>query len=145
MPLGMTIRSTLTLFTNGPSTLTRDQEDKLRMKNLPIVEDEIEAIAHHAGQIQHIAFKDGTSHPVSTVFTRVLFEQHCHLPQEMGCVLTQDGFIETDNFRRTNIAGVNAAGDNTSPFRTLSLAVAAGSLAGAFINKELIDEGFLNK
>lgn len=132
----------LTLFTNGKSTLSQDQEDKIRMKNIMIAENEIKAIEHSTGHIQNIIFKDGASCSVSTLFSRAPFEQHCHLPEELGCAITKDGFIQTDDFQRTNIAGVYAAGDNTTPLRALSAAVAAGTKAGAFINKELIDESF---
>jgi len=45
-------------------------------------------------------------------------------------------------FQKTNIEGVFACGDNSSMARALSVAIASGSMAGAFINKEIIDEEF---
>ncbi|ULT29086.1 hypothetical protein KUH03_35030 [Sphingobacterium sp. E70] len=38
--------------------------------------------------------------------------------------------------------GVFACGDNTSMMRSVSNAVAAGNLAGAMVNKELVEENF---
>ncbi|MBC7826215.1 MAG: NAD(P)/FAD-dependent oxidoreductase [Chitinophagaceae bacterium] len=134
----------LTLFTNGKSTLAQDQENKIRMKNINIAETEIESIENNDGRIQNIVFKDGATCSIAALFTRVPFEQHCRLPEELGCTMTKDGFIETDDLHRTNIAGVYAAGDNSTPLRAVSAAVAAGTKAGAFINKELIDESFEN-
>jgi hypothetical protein len=40
------------------------------------------------------------------------------------------------------VAGVHAAGDNTTMFRAVSAAFAAGTKAGAIINKEMIDDVF---
>lgn len=132
----------LTLFTNGESTLTPEQEIKIKLHNIAIVEHEIELIEHEQGLMRNIIFKDGNSYVIHGLFTKVPFEQNTHLPQELGCAITKEGFIETDDFQRTSLNGVYAAGDNTTLFRSLSAAVAAGTIAGAFINKELIEESF---
>jgi len=70
------------------------------------------------------------------------FRQHSEIPVNLGCELTEQGYIKIDDLHRTNILGVYAAGDNTTMFRAVSAAVAAGTKAGAIINKELIDETF---
>jgi thioredoxin reductase len=56
--------------------------------------------------------------------------------------LTEQGYIKVDDFQKTNIKGVYAAGDNTTMYRAVSAAISAGNKAGALINKELIDEEF---
>jgi thioredoxin reductase len=94
------------------------------------------------GYIQQIAFKDEPAIQVAALFARVSFRQHCDLPQHMGCELTTQGYIQTDDFCRTNIPGVYVAGDSGSMLRAVSTAVSAGTKAGAFINKELIEEAF---
>jgi len=132
----------LTLFTNGASTLTYEQENKIRLHNIPVVENEIVLIEHEQGLIQNIIFKDGNSYMIEGLFTKVPFKQKTHLPEAIGCTITKDSFIAVDDFQRTNIKGVYAAGDNATMFRSVSAAVAAGTKAGAFINKELIDETF---
>jgi thioredoxin reductase len=60
----------------------------------------------------------------------------------LGCALNEQGYITVDNFYRTTVPGVFAAGDNINMMRAVSLAVSAGSSAGVHINKELIDENF---
>jgi thioredoxin reductase len=132
----------LTLFTNGTSTLTAEQTSKLQSHHIEIIEAEIAALKHSHGYIQHIVFKDGRTKEVSALFARVGFTQHCQIPQQLGCELNEQGYIKVDDFQRTNLYGVYAAGDNVSPFRSVSMAVAAGGKAGALINKELIDEAF---
>lgn len=51
-------------------------------------------------------------------------------------------YVKVDDFQRTTIDGIYAAGDNTTMFRSVAAAVAAGNKAGALLNKELIDEEF---
>lgn len=132
----------LTLFTNGKSTLTTEQQAKIEAHNVKIVEKEIESIEHKKGYMNALRFKDETNTPLNALFARIAFKQHCDLPTQLGCELNEMGYIKTDDFKRTNISGIYAAGDNTTPFRSVAFAVAAGNLAGAVLNKELIDENY---
>jgi thioredoxin reductase len=132
----------LTLFTNGKSTLTIPQTEKIQSRNIEIVEKEVSRLEHSEGKIQNIVFADESTVGIPAVFSRVGFKQHSDIPHKMGCELTEQGYIKVDDFHRTSIQGIYAAGDNTTPFRAVSAATAAGTKAGAFINKELIDEAF---
>ena len=77
-----------------------------------------------------------------SLFTRPGFTQQCDIPQALGCELTEQGYIKVDEFHKTSIPGIYAAGDNTTMFRAVSVAVAAGNKAGALINREIIEESF---
>lgn len=132
----------LTLFTNGPSTLTDEQRGKLAGKGIPVVEKGVREIVHDGGYIRHLLFDDGSAQSVTALYTRVPFRQHCTIPEELGCALTEEGLLSIDEFQRTTIPGVYAAGDATTLLRSVSGAVAAGTRSGAFLNKELIDEAF---
>ena len=132
----------LTLFTNGKSTLTEEQTQKLHSKNIKIIETEISEFEHQEGQIQNIIFKNKTKHPISAIFARVDFEQHSDIPKEIGCKFDENGFVEVDLFKKTSIKDIFAIGDATTMFRAVSFAVASGTIPGAAINRELIDENF---
>ncbi len=135
----------LVFLTNGNSIeniLSEAQREQLIANRIEVIEKSIKAIVENEGYVHHVAFTDGSSHPLKAIYARPAFEQHSIIPQELGCMMTESGHIQTDDFRRTTIAGVYAAGDNTTVFRSVAGAVAAGSAAGAFINKELIDEAF---
>lgn len=132
----------LTLYTNGKSTLTAEQMQKIKKHAIEIVEHEISAFEHTNGNIQNIVFTDKSKRQADAIFTKVDFKQHCDIPQQLGCELTEPGYIKIDDFYKTNIHGLFAAGDNTSMFRAVSIATSAGTKAGIFINKELIDEAF---
>jgi thioredoxin reductase len=130
----------LTLYTNGAATLTAEQIQKLEQHQIRIEEKEIASFQHEAGAINSILFKDGSRANVSAMFARIAFKQHCQVPEALGCELTEQGLIKTDDFQRTTVPGIFAAGDNTSLFRAVSGATASGTKAGAFINMELIGD-----
>lgn len=132
----------LTIFTNEPSTLTEEQRLKLAEKNVAIVEKEIEELEHESRQIRQLRFRDGSTHPIATIYTRVPFRQHCLIPEELGCALTQHGHLEVDEWQQTSIPGVYAAGDASQMMRSVSGAVAAGTFVGAVLNKQMIEEEF---
>lgn len=132
----------LTLFTHGISTLTPEQAQQLEKHGIRIVETEIDRLTHHNGTLEAIHLKDATTASVRALYARVPFSQHSDIPVQLGCELTEQGFIHVDVFQRTSVPGVSACGDNTSPMRSVANAVATGNMAGAAINKELIEEEF---
>jgi thioredoxin reductase len=133
----------LTVFTNGASTLTAEQTMKLEKHRIKIVEKEVERLEHSSGHLQHIISKDGTkSSSVKAIYSPTPFEQHCQIPETMGCELTDEGYIKIDAFQKTTIAGIFACGDNTTRMRTVANAVAMGTTAGMMVNKEIVFEEF---
>lgn len=128
------------MLTNGQSTLTQQQTKMIKQHDIEIVEKEIREIEHDKGYITNIVFKDGSKQKLTAVFAKIGFKQHSTLPEQLGCSINEQGFITVDDFQRTTIPGIYAAGDNTTMFRAVSGAVAAGTKAGAMINKELIEE-----
>lgn len=130
----------LTLFTNGKSTLTAEQHSLLYKLNIEVVQKEIKELKHRDGYLETVIFSDETATKIDAVFSRVAFKQHCNIPIELGCNTDEQGYVEIDAFQRTNAAGVFCAGDNTTPFRALPIAIAAGTKAGASINMELLNE-----
>lgn len=133
----------LTVFTNGKTTLTEEQTAILKKNNVAVIENEIDYILHNEGKLMSIVFKDGSKTAIKALYAKPPFEQHSLLPQELGCEITEQGLIKVDSFQKTTIAGIYAAGDNSTFGRSLALAVSSGSVAGALINKELIEEDFV--
>jgi thioredoxin reductase len=132
----------LTLFTNGPSSLTAEQTAKVVKNKIKIVEKEIEKLEQTNGYIRNIIFRDGTKSSVKALYARSPFEQHCTIPEAIGCEITDQGYIKTDSFQRTTVHGIFASGDNTTRMRTVANAVAMGTTAGMTANKEIIEEEF---
>ncbi|MXV13747.1 FAD-dependent oxidoreductase [Pedobacter sp. HMF7056] len=137
-PLVRNLTGHLTILTNGPSMIDAARREKLEAMQIAVNEREVEAIRHENGYLTSAEFKDGASLPLTALYARPAFAQHCPIPMEMGCALTTLGHIEVNDFQQTTIPGVYAAGDNTHPMRSVAGAVAAGSKAGAMLNHELI-------
>lgn len=136
------LTSQITIYTNGPSTLSEDHTQLIQRNNIAIVTKEIKELIHHNGQLQTLVFADGSTTALTTLYTRPPYEQHCTIPQQLGCALTETGLLQTDNFFQTTVPGVYAAGDCMSPMRAVANAVAGGLSAGAFINRELTEKAF---
>lgn len=132
----------LTLYTNGTSTLSPEEVLKLNKHNISVVQNEIDYIEHEDGQVIRVQFKDTEPEEIKALYTQLPFIQQCSLPQDLGCAMTEKGFIEIDKCLQTTIPGIYAAGDCVSLFRSVANAVAMGSKAGAMINKCLIEEDF---
>lgn len=132
----------LTLFTNGKSTLTQEQIEKLKQNNINLNEEEVERIEHDNGSIQKIIFKNGNSAALKVLYAKIPFEQNINTTETLGCELTEQGFIKADAMQRTSVPGVFACGDNVTMMRSVANAVAQGNFAGAVVNKELSEEAF---
>ena len=132
----------LTVFSNGKCTLTDEQLLKLRAHNIDVIEAGVTCLKHTNGQLESIVLNDGTIHPFTVMYYRADFVQHSDILQKLGCNLDDNGFIIVDEMQRTGVPGVYAAGDNTSPMRSVANAVAGGMKAGAIINNEMAAESF---
>ncbi|MFD0764455.1 NAD(P)/FAD-dependent oxidoreductase [Mucilaginibacter lutimaris] len=132
----------LTLFTNGPSLLSEQQLHKLQQHNIAVYEKDIKQINHNNGILSSLELMDGSIHNLKAVYARPDIKQHCNLPQQLNCEMTETGYIKVDAFQATTVEGVFAAGDNATMFRSLAIAIADGNKAGAFIDKQLIQDNF---
>lgn len=132
----------LTLFTQGESTLTKEQADKLMGKGVKIVETKLVEIDHTDGKLRQLMMEDGSTMPLTAMYAKADFVQNSDIPSNLGCVTNSNGFLDVDMMQKTSVPGVFACGDSTQMFRTVSYAVSAGTMAGAACNKELIDEEF---
>jgi thioredoxin reductase len=130
----------LTIFTNGPATLKAEHRQQLATQGIAVEEAPVQQLVHHQGHLTHLELAGGRQLPLAALYARLPFEQHCPLPQALGCALTEMGHILADNFQKTSIPGVYTAGDATSPMRAVGAAVAAGMMAGTMLNRELIFE-----
>lgn len=132
----------LIVFTNGIATFTSEQLEKLAKHSIKVIENEIDYFEHTKGQIENLIFKDGSKTAVKALYSRPAFEQHCIIPKQLGCELTEQNYIKIDPFQRTTQHGIFACGDNTTMLRSVSYAVAMGGIAGTMINREIIEEEF---
>lgn len=132
----------ITILTSGKTYFSDVQLQKLKDHHIDIIDKEVLEIVHHLGNVNAVTFTDGSQVKFDAIYASVPFIQHSQIPQELGCELNEQGYIKTDSFQMTNIEGVFACGDNTSPMRSVANAVAAGNLTGAMVNYILTEENF---
>lgn len=132
----------LTIFTNGTADFKPEQKAKLSQHNITVIEDEIGKLLHTNGSLEAIVLKNGSRHNFTVMYSRPAIKQHCEIPAQLGCSLDEHGLLAVDFLQKTNILGVYAAGDCTTPLRAVAVAVAGGMKAGAAINNELATESF---
>lgn len=132
----------LSLFTGGEPVFSPEQIDKLKQHRIEVIAGKLQKIEHEKGYLNAVILEDGSRHEKDAMFARVPMSEHSGLPAALGCNFDELGYIEVDNFKKTSVNGVFAAGDNTTMMRSVSVAAAAGMMAGSVINKELIEEDF---
>nr|WP_294928784.1 NAD(P)/FAD-dependent oxidoreductase [uncultured Flavobacterium sp.] len=132
----------LTIFTNGKADFTGEQSAKFKQRNIAVIEKEISLLKHQNGKLQQIVFKDHSTFDITAIYSRPAFEQHCKIPEALGCELTEQGLLQVDMFQITTVENIFACGDNASPMRSVANAVASGNIAGAMLNNMMTEEEF---
>jgi thioredoxin reductase len=132
----------LTIFTNGESTLTAEQNEKISRRNIEIIESQIVRLEHTNGQLSGIVLDDGTTRSLKAIYSRPETAQHCSVPEQLGCEVGDDRLLKIDEFQQTSVEGIYACGDNTTSGRSVAAAVSSGSFAGMMANKKMTEEDF---
>lgn len=132
----------LVLFTNGQLQLSEEQQQQLNLHGIPVIHTPIIEIKHENGQLKSLLLQDGQEHFFKVMYSRVNFEQHTSIPENMGCEINEQGFIVVNDKKESTISGVYAAGDNTSMARAVAMAVSSGTLSATSINSALISESW---
>lgn len=130
------LTSEVTIFTNGKAEFTEEQYDCLHSDEIPIVEKPIQKAEHEDGNLKGI-YIDDEFIDLNALYVKTDLIQSSNIPAKLGCEMNEHGLIIVDFLQRTNVKGIFASGDNSSPFRSVSAAASAGNIAGASINMEL--------
>lgn len=142
VPLVYKLTQDIVLLTNGPAHLNDGQRARFARRGITLMETPLSALEHDDGRLRTIRFQDGSALDVPVLYAKLPTRQASPLPKNLGCALDEQGFVITDEFQKTNIPGVYAAGDMTTPMRALANAIAQGGKAGAMLNMELCGEEF---
>ncbi|MEO3800091.1 NAD(P)/FAD-dependent oxidoreductase [Nonomuraea sp. B1E8] len=99
-------------------------------------------------RLERVVFEGGPPLAREAVFVVNVPRQRSGLAARLGCATFADGCVEIDEFARTNVPGVYAAGDMARratvpmPLAAVVAAAAGGTLAGAVIDQDLIGADF---
>ncbi|TDQ77313.1 NAD(P)/FAD-dependent oxidoreductase [Sphingobacterium yanglingense] len=126
----------LQIFTRDVTQLEKTQREALSRNGIEFIESTVKELKHKEGWLESVLLDNGRTISLDVLYHRPLFEQQCKVPVDMGCELTAHGLLKTDSKQQTSLQGIYACGDNSS-FRSIPVAVATGSTAGAAINMDL--------
>lgn len=132
----------LTLFTNGKSTLSAEQTTLLKLHHIEVDERIIQKLLHNSGYLEGIEFQDHSHRAIKALYVKPKFTLHNSITTDLGCALTEEGYIQVDAQQKTSVPGIYASGDSTSRMRTVANAIATGTTAGMMLNKEWVEEQF---
>lgn len=132
----------LSLYTNGPSTLTDEQTAKMQQHGIPIIDTPILALQHRDGRLNALKLADGKTAPIDALYAHPALSQASDLAEQLGCQLDEKGFVIVDAMGKTSVDGVFAAGDTHTMMRQVLMAATNGMKAAVVISRELIDEEF---
>ncbi|MBS4215113.1 MULTISPECIES: NAD(P)/FAD-dependent oxidoreductase [Neobacillus] len=133
----------LIVCTNGHKVLTSEQKEVLQRKGIKVFEQKIKTLVGENGILEAVIFEDDKIEKRDGGFVTPEWIQASPFGKSLGCELNQLGGIITDEFGRTNIEGVYAAGDASviAPSQVI-IAAAEGSRAAIGVNTDLTQEDF---
>lgn len=132
----------VTILTNGKADFSSEQLEKLNNHKVKIIETSISEIEHKNGQLKNLIFKDGNKMAFDVAYGVIPFTQNSDIPVSLGCELTEQGYIKIVAFQKTTVPDIYVCGDNSNMMRSVANAVSSGSIAGAVVNGELVQEQF---
>lgn len=118
---------------------------RLAAAGIPVRAETVARIEGEKGDMR-LVFADGTVLERQAVYHRAPTRQHSALAEQLGCELLPDGCVRVDEFQRTSVPGVYAAGD-TARLAALPDALtfvitgaADGARAAVWLDQELFRE-----
>lgn len=136
----LALTSKLVICTNGE--VQTHERDKLLSHGVQIIETPIQQIHGQTGQVEFIAFGDGSQIACRAIFVSTALSQHSNFANQLGCKTTENGLVVTDTMGRTSVSGVYAAGDMAQQVRQVVFAATQGASAAIGINTDLLAERF---
>lgn len=128
----------LTLITHGPE-LTREETGRLEKAGIRIVDGKVAAVDGPGRELSKVELADGATLAVTGLMVPAPHRlRDPALLDGLGLETTPTGHIQADEFGATNVAGIWAAGDLTSPMASVARVIAAGSNAAAAITRDLV-------
>lgn len=132
--------SDLIICSDGPASLSLEEELKLSAARIAIREQKICRLKGSDGLLDVIEFEDGSLLPRRGIFLRPRLQYSNALARELGCTLAETGAIRIDETYQTTVAGVYAAGECAGTCGQVIVMAAEGARAAYAINRDLVQE-----
>ena len=130
----------VTLLTFGRPGLTEEDRKLLAERQLGLIEDRIAAAEFQSEKVQ-LDFASGRRLTLDTVYGALGVEPLSELAREAGAELDDEGFVVVDEFQRSSIEDLYAAGDVVKSLSQIAVAMGQAAIAAANMHRRLLDEG----
>jgi thioredoxin reductase len=139
------LSSDVTLFLHTAADLTDEQGELLAALSVRVVSGRVEAVEETDGSLSGVRLGSGASVPLDALVVAPRFAANSALLESLGVKIAEHpmgiGYsAEVDAQGRTSVPGVWAAGNVADPVAQVMASSAAGLMAGAAINGDLIAE-----
>jgi thioredoxin reductase len=128
------------LVSHALGGLSADARARLAAWGVQVREGRVTALLTESGRLAALQLADGTRLRRSAVFLMPRFVPNDALLRGLGAQLGEDGTVVTDEWGRTSVFGLLAAGNVTDTVAQVIHAAAAGSRAAIAINGDLVTE-----
>lgn len=135
------------LCTDG-RPLAEDLRNTLERNMVAVRCEPITRVDGEAGKLDRIIFQTGPALVRDAVFVENVSRQRSDLPRQLGCATLPDGCLEVDEFGRTSVSGVYAAGDMAhratlpASLAAVVTAAASGTVTASAVDQDLLSEDF---
>lgn len=130
----------VSLLLNDIAVPTEEELAMLRQRDVRLVEGKVISVADAEGGLS-IAVAGDRTVEVAAIFVAPVTSFAGDLPHALGCAIAQGPtgpIVEVNDWRKTSVPGVFAAGDMARMAPSVALAVADGALAGAAAHQSLV-------
>ncbi|GAA1617038.1 hypothetical protein GCM10009733_011720 [Nonomuraea maheshkhaliensis] len=134
------------LCTNGPAAMPEPVAEVVKARGIPVKETPLTGIDGELDALT-LRFADGTALTREAVYHRAPTRPNTELAVQLGCELLPDGCVKVDEYGRTGVAGVYAAGDAAhlkavpDPVTLVGPSAADGVRAAVWLEQELFRAG----
>jgi len=138
----------VTLFLHTAPELTDEQWEELAARGISVVQGKVEKLEVEDGKLGGVRLEGGTVIPRQALAVQTIMRARADFLVDLGLettVLEANGIVigtavQVDAMGATQVPGVFAAGNVTDPKAQVMPSAAAGLMAGAGINFDLITE-----
>lgn len=132
----------IVLFTDGPCDLSAEDRARVERNGIAVREERVERLAGSDGDLEAVVLIGGEAVARGGLIVSPDQEFRSDLPHRLGCSIAADGRVEAGVGGRTEVPGVFVAGDIGPGMQTVVSAMASGTMAGAMLNHDLLEEEF---
>jgi thioredoxin reductase len=121
----------------GTEPLAAEDLDRLAARGIRVEPGEVTRVVAEDGRLAGVEVA-GRTVPRTALFAQPTFVPADVLLRDLGCDVTEQGWVRADHAGRTSVPGVWAAGNVVDPMAQLITAAGAASVAAGMINHELV-------